>query len=105
MKGLCVIILLITITCIVLTIQKKYIIESFISNSDYQKAKQAWDVCLKLPQNMRLLNKKCLTARKILDNASKKSNRSQKLSIEFMEKNVENFSIHSANFWVRRKFA
>ncbi len=83
MKGLCVIILLITITCIVLTIQKKYIIESFISNSDYQKAKQAWDVCLKLPQNMRLLNQKCLTAKNVLDNASKKSNRSQKLSIEF----------------------
>ena len=83
MKGLCVIILLITITCIVLTIQKKYIIESFISNSDYQKAKLAWDVCLKLPENMRLLNQKCLTAKNVLDNASKKSNRSQKLSIEF----------------------
>ncbi len=83
MKGLCVIILLITITCIVLTIQKKYIIESFISSSDHKKAKLAWDVCLKLPQNMRLFNKKCLDAKKVLDNASNQSNRSQKLSIEF----------------------
>lgn len=83
MKGLCVIILLITITCIVLTIQKKYIIESFISSSDYEKANLTWQACLKLPQNTRLLSQQCLNAKNVLDNASKKSNRSQKLSIEF----------------------
>ena len=83
MKGLCVIILLITITCIVLTIQKKYIIESFISNSDYEKANLTWQACLKLPNNIRLLSQECLNAKNVLDNASKKPNSSQKLSIEF----------------------
>lgn len=83
MKGLCVIILLITITCIVLTIQKKYIIESFISNSDYEKANLKWQACLKLPNNIRLLSQECLNAKNVLDNASKKPNSSQKLSIEF----------------------
>jgi len=83
MKGLCVIILLITITCIVLTIQKKYIIESFISNSDYEKANLKWQACLKLPNNIRLLSQECLNAKNVLDNASKKPNSSQKLSIDF----------------------